>query len=319
MQSKAEAKPILLYIAGAGHSGSSLLDYLLGAAPDIVPLGEFHRLSIAPSERRCSCLDTIANCPYWEDLRHFHADRTATRLPSWEDLPLSLQPSTPRERMGRTLTLAAIVVGLRYPPRTKYSRGYQVVVQNSWEAYESIAIRHQAYAVVDSTKNPLRLFELYRSRPSQLYAIHLVRDGRAVAASQVRRTGASWLSAVLSWRATQFKVERALGAVKADRRLLVRYEDLCKHPEQEINRIREHIGLATKTRLDRIDREGHMIPGNPVLLSGITEVRRDDRWVDEIPSWAEGLFRILAGSKNRSFGYQSRVRVKRSVLRRFTQ
>lgn len=41
----------VVYIASVGHSGSSLLDALLGKHPQIAGTGEIHRLTITPDTR----------------------------------------------------------------------------------------------------------------------------------------------------------------------------------------------------------------------------------------------------------------------------
>ncbi|HAN27176.1 MAG TPA: hypothetical protein DCP75_05555 [Haliea salexigens] len=56
----------VLYIAGYGRSGSSILSRLLGAHADIVSLGEFGRLSVvANATVKCSCGETTEHCEFW--------------------------------------------------------------------------------------------------------------------------------------------------------------------------------------------------------------------------------------------------------------
>ncbi len=64
-----DATPVV-YIAGCGHSGSTLLALLLDSHPDIACVGE---TAVKPKIRRrgdaaaaeCSCGQTLANCPFW--------------------------------------------------------------------------------------------------------------------------------------------------------------------------------------------------------------------------------------------------------------
>lgn len=64
-------KQKILYIAGLGHSGSTILDLSLGSHPDIIGLGEIYTL--LDSERRknhyvsyCSCGRIATDCSFWE-------------------------------------------------------------------------------------------------------------------------------------------------------------------------------------------------------------------------------------------------------------
>lgn len=56
----------VLYIAGYGRSGSSILSRLLGAHADIVSLGEFGRLAgVVGATVTCSCGETTEQCEFW--------------------------------------------------------------------------------------------------------------------------------------------------------------------------------------------------------------------------------------------------------------
>lgn len=65
MTDLAAADPTLVYIGGYGHSGSTLLEYLLTGCADLVACGEVHAANGAPSTRKCTCGSTVAQCPVW--------------------------------------------------------------------------------------------------------------------------------------------------------------------------------------------------------------------------------------------------------------
>lgn len=56
----------LLYVGGYGHSGSTLLEFLLSSSPSVVACGEtagaVHKLTAA---RKCSCGMKAGDCPVW--------------------------------------------------------------------------------------------------------------------------------------------------------------------------------------------------------------------------------------------------------------
>jgi len=62
-----EHRPVVVYIAGSGRSGSTLLERMLGAAPGMVNIGElvdaFRR--VVPGDERCGCGDRFSACPFW--------------------------------------------------------------------------------------------------------------------------------------------------------------------------------------------------------------------------------------------------------------
>jgi len=62
----------MVFVAGLGHSGSTLLDIMLGCHERFTGLGEIY-LQVKPGEERwqrkheiqCSCWETMADCPFW--------------------------------------------------------------------------------------------------------------------------------------------------------------------------------------------------------------------------------------------------------------
>ncbi len=293
----------LLYVLGSGHSGSSLLDALLGLSPDTQSTGELHRLSLEPAERLCSCGATLDNCPYWTSIREFIASAEHTQIETWQQYPVSAQPDSRKERVARFLARASILPAVPNGFGT-WKRKDQLAASNTIVLAKAIANACTIKLVVDSTKNPQRLLSLIRCEPSiDLKIVYLVRDGRAVAASRVRRTGTPWRIAVLRWRLDQLKASTVIRKVK-DRVVLIRYEDYCADPLGTINIIRTHCNLHP---LDDLQIEegisAHMIPGNPILMDQINTIRPDDRWMNEHGPARECWFRLIAGRVARKFGY----------------
>src|SRR5215472_10332799 len=59
--------PTVIYIAGSGRSGSTLLERALGELPGVVNVGELmdlFRRTVAHGER-CGCGQSFADCPFW--------------------------------------------------------------------------------------------------------------------------------------------------------------------------------------------------------------------------------------------------------------
>lgn len=58
----------VIYIAGLYHTGSTLLDLLLGNLPNVIGLGEIFKCFHDKFEEQCSCGKTIENCPFWGEV-----------------------------------------------------------------------------------------------------------------------------------------------------------------------------------------------------------------------------------------------------------
>lgn len=294
---------MILYIASSGHSGSSLLDYLLGSQSDTLSTGEMHRLSLEPSRRLCSCGAALACCPHWEEVRQHHSKRLQRPIESWSSFPISAQPSGRSELLGRQLATLAAATGRKLPAAIPFAAKIRNAADNTWKLHDSLCDALGVTAVVDSTKNPLRLHSLLRSRPESLFVVHLVRDGRAVAASAVRRTNVDIEKAARHWKYTQIKLGVITRQLPDNRVLRTRYEDLCAHPQGVVDDIRQKIGFSTTGPILRTRRVHHMIPGNPILHQGISEVRLDERWKRELTGAQLSSFEHVAGKANRRFGY----------------
>ena len=65
---KAESMAKAVYIAGVGHSGSTLLDIVTGTIPRVFSTGEMTMFPLYINARgtRCSCGAAFRECPAWK-------------------------------------------------------------------------------------------------------------------------------------------------------------------------------------------------------------------------------------------------------------
>lgn len=227
-----DAEPLrVVYIAGAQHCGSTMLDAVLGAAPGARSLGEvggFHRHSEGAV---CDCGRPAASCSPCRDVVTKLADTSGLeRFGAVSRLPL-------KERRAHW----TVVGGAR---RREYARLADAV-------FDAAAAATGASILIDSSKNAGRAGALVHESRHDIRVVHLVRDGRSYLASKRRRAAAegrrvvpplalgTWLvKNLLLWSLLRRRVGR-------DRYLLCRYEDLIADPERELDRIGRFAGLDT--------------------------------------------------------------------------
>ena len=158
-------KPGMIYIAGYGRSGSTILDVLLGNHPDIFGAGELNKLFVLHRQADvCSCGSPLRACEFWRAV----LDRAFGDLPGMTV-----------EAAGR-LTLARE----RWPARQidgESGPGYTGL----WSALlEAILTESGKNWVVDSSKSGRnsrgRIGALTGLGLPALKVVHLVRDPRAV-------------------------------------------------------------------------------------------------------------------------------------------
>lgn len=308
----AENRTQLLYIAGSGRSGSTLLDRLLDGHPRVTGLGEVHRLSLQPSRRRCGCGETVNACPFWQKVIAEVASDLGLELQGWpEKFPTTIVRDQRHYGIGRpSLYNALLVAGsrklIRLAAKFSLTCGQHLRIgRNSWLLYDVIRQHTSAQVLVDSTKNAARMKLLYLLRPSAMKILHLVRDGRAVASSARRREGIPIAEGARSWRRANRHLEWAVRSIPEDCVLRIRYEDLCSDSRSVLMTICEFVQLefdASVLSASRVDY--HQIPGNPMLYEQKSvRIAEDRRWVTEFTAEDEETFWREAGRMNQRYGY----------------
>ena len=249
-------KPTILYIVGLGHSGSTLLDLLLGSHTQAVGLGELGVLSsrssegsreLALREQPCTCgTPSRLDCPFWGGVdRWLHEEHGTSLMKIALDAPL---------RSDRVAANRAL---------------YSTISELTGRRY-----------LVDSSKSRSRLRSLIEAQ-FDVRPIHLVREPHGVVYSNVRK-GRSWLHYSGHYASSTLKTHRLLAARP---HLLVRYEELAAEPEAVVRRIVEWVGLEFEPgQLCWTEFEHHQLSGNRMRFSGDPSIRLDR-------SWQEGLSR----------------------------
>ncbi len=87
-------KQKVIYIAGLGHSGTTILDMLLGAHPDIVGLGEvkatlqqnFEDIHKKKVIHICSCGKDMSECDFWSGFMKLNVSENASFVNRYENL-----------------------------------------------------------------------------------------------------------------------------------------------------------------------------------------------------------------------------------------
>jgi len=306
-----------IYICSAGHSGSTLLDLLIGSHSRVAPLGEIDHLSknIALNTL-CSCGAPVRSCTLWRKVvkrvgREIGVDVL--------DQPYSLHMGYPKattvvDRLHQTtayLLRRKLVLGLLYLQLragamilTPLTRRVDAAIDNNIRVFNAVRDILNVDTVVDSSKSYLKAVSLYRRLPEHVRIILLVRDGRAVLWSNLKR-GTSRATAVREWK-NQYN--RALPLltrhVPTDRLLLVRYEDLTAAPGDTLKTICSFVGLPFEdSMLEFRSQVHHVANGNRMRMSTSSIIRTDEEWVAKLMDDDRNYFERKAGGLNRTLGY----------------
>lgn len=280
----------IVYIAGAGRSGSTLLSRILGHFDDFVSPGELYFLwqERFTEERKCECGARLECCTFWEEVLSEIERRVGPIDPQ---KVLSLHRQVARTRHAPLM----MVPGLRrfLPLDDSY-------VELLRALYQSLAAVSGARVIVDASKMPSYGLVLREVLQTDLRVVHLVRDPRAVSFSWQRKrfnpaTGAQFgriplNQSALLWSVWNVMVERTGSGRSPVPYLRVRYEDFTNAPRDTIERILTFIDEPrdldavvddTQVWLDR----AHSVGGNPNRFqTGAIPLRTDRAWVESLPT-----------------------------------
>lgn len=280
----------VIYIAGSGRSGSTLLSRLLGSLDGIFNIGEGGRTWTRSDMRRtslhCSCGCLVENCPFWR---------------GWGDALPALE-----QAIGHKLRTRAALFS-KFGGDQQYA---DVLAEN----YRRIANRSMAECIVDSSKDPALAMLLALSKGIEPLFVHLVRDPRSVILSWSRKKAylepmPAW-EAALRWVLNNLVCER-LRLTVPERTVFLRYEDFLRDPSGTVRYILERAGLDQRP-VDHLAGRvkvglQHALAGNPdKLTDGVVEVRQPTIPMARGPQLAELVTWPLAAR----YGYAELRRVQ---------
>lgn len=135
--------------------------------------------------------------------------------------------------------------------------------------------------------------------------IYMVRDGRAVCNSHMRRAGVGMAQAVAAWKAEHRHHRLARLSIPSHRVTTVRYEEFAAHPADVLEGVCEWLGLPYEDSILDLDAERHVVGGNPVRFdaSRRSVIRIDERWRQELSENDLRVFSSRGAALNRRLGY----------------
>jgi hypothetical protein len=244
----------VLYIAGSGRSGSTLLSRLLGEVGGMVNVGQaaFHYAGQCPPIP-CGCGVAPHQCEFWKDI-----------------------PANPQlQELGQEFFRKRHFARLAFADYMGNPKARELMFALR-ELYQSLRRKTGAEVIVDCSKNPARAYMLARTPGVRLLVVHLIRSPYGVAASW--REPKEYLFHVPAWRAAlSWNFIQASSELMFRRRpvhhWVIRYEDLVESPGVFVEAIATAVlgrpvdcsflqGNRAKLKVQ------HMLAGNPDVFQG---------------------------------------------------
>jgi hypothetical protein len=303
----------VVFLAGLGRSGTTLLERALAELPGVQALGEVTHLwrrSLLEDEL-CGCGEAFSRCSYWKAVGDM-------AFGGWSNVDVAAV----EEAQDRAMRLRRVPELARGRPAVRPAA--VLLADHHQRVYDAASSVAGTPVVVDSSKNPALAYVLRRYSLVDLRVVHVVRDSRGVAYSWTKEVerpegrgggSARWMtryspaaSAALwlshNWATSML---RALETPV----MLVRYESFVEQPEQTLSSIARFADLEpSHSDFDFIEgtavtlRPAHTVSGNPLrFASGRLEMRADDAWRSQLAPRERILVSALTYPQLAHYGY----------------
>ncbi len=280
----------VLYIAGSGRSGSTIIDRILGQCDSFFSMGEIRYVweRNILENRFCGCGERFKDCPVWSEVMK-KAFGSFDGVDAQEMFDI-------REKYSKTRHIPNLML----PKSKSFHRNIQPYLESVEKIYKATKEVTGSKVLIDSSKFPSYAY-LLRTIPSvDFYVLHLVRDPRGVSYSwrkkkiepstgkkNERMVEIGPVKSTLIWGSWNLSIELMMGSDKS-RYMFLRYEDFVKHPRKSMQKVLRMIG-EDQNLLPFVDDRtvelgrNHTVSGNPNRFNeGPVEIRLDDAWRSKI-------------------------------------
>lgn len=294
----------VLYFAGSGRSGSTILNIILGNHPQIFGGGELQNMrQVYNANKICSCQALLINCEFWSAVMNdwiskIEDDDIDSGLKRWRDV----------EGVFSLKSWVKMFFGIG-----RNSEDFKKYLASTTEFYRIVQQHSKKEILVDISKNPLRAWALEKNPAIDLRMVHLVRDGRAVTWS-LKRTAERQNRKRPTWRAALFWViiNRMTSFVrtKVKHKTLIRYEDLIAEPDVILKKIGLMSGIDFSIIIKKIKsnedfRIEHIMAGNGIRKGNSIKFQATNlkSWMTKLKPGTKNLFKFLSFNSLRKFNY----------------
>lgn len=276
----------VLYVAGLGRSGSTILANSLGQIDGFFSAGELNFIwkHNVLENRLCGCGEPFHECPVWTRVM----DEAFGGMDG-----VDAREMMRRQSVGaRTRHIPAMLI--RSGEKTIRER-IEPLLDNTGKLYRAIGVVTGSRVIVDSSKEPAYGYTVGMIPDLDFYVLHLIRDSRAAAYSWQKKKPQpdtkdrefmhrhSPAKSAALWDSWNTAAE-ALWRRTPERYLRLRYEDFVANPRGSFEDILELIGEQGSELPLASEREvklgvSHTVSGNPNRFeTGAVELRPDHEW-----------------------------------------
>ena len=255
----------LLYIAGNGHSGSTIIDIILGSTKDYFSAGELTYITRDELKNEyCSCNELISDCEVWNKIFALWISNMNISYTKYNEL---------RNRYEGNKYFFKVLFYYFFP-----SKNFNFYVSNTKFLFEAIHLVTNASVIIDSSKISSRALILKKIAPVSI--IFLLRNFKGVLNSEKKNIKKDILNGIemnskpkktvsvfRNWFITNFTCNILTLFIKSQKLFFL---DFIKNPRILIN-INHYL---TENMLSKKYKADHMIAGNSIRLKSPQKIKK---------------------------------------------
>lgn len=309
----------IIFIVGAGRSGSTILDKTLGGHSKVFSLGEIGNLikQYKQGNALCGCSVIMQDCEFWNPL--------LDDFSKIYNCDLREAPDYFMERLYTPKGFDKILNRLRSILLMKgWYHGFgpsKFKLEFFRNIYNCVLEKTNAEVLIDSSKaigRALLLSEFLVDYES--WFIFLVRDGRGVLHSMQKKYERLVIGdeviiiptekivpaedCIRGWEITNKRILKLLKTFGQGRDISLKYEDFANDPVTELTRILERVGLNYESSmLNLSENVNHIVGSNLSKISAKEILPPSESWKTDLSADLLREFELTAGKLSRKLGY----------------
>ncbi len=288
----------IIYIAGYGRSGSTLLERILGSNDYLFGLGEVKFIfdSLINGNSFCSCGKKVQNCDYWGKVIK------ETGLED-NDVIKGFEKMRKESEYFHTLIFKLF---------NSDQKRYIKLIDDLYNNIIKYASPETKY-IIDSSKTARDSFfrPFILSKEFNVKIIHLIRDGRGCMWSNIKGSNRKMekgldpnlkfpsLRTSISWTLANLSPHLYYMTHKRDNYIRVKYENLVEYPKKTLEDIGDYLSVDLTEQINMLENQkviplGHQLAGNRLRKKRKIILKNDNEWKEKLNLYNRVIFGLFS-------------------------
>lgn len=292
------------FVLCPAYHGATLFALLLNNHSRISSLGD--AIPRKSYDQRCSCGRLVSECGFWQNIEKMVVNRAAEK----QEYLLPMEPTLCSNQVLNNFLnkgLAALSLCSTLKVWTLIGKNGREYVRTYESFYETVCSIHKTGIFVEGSKNLIEplLVRAFAKDASLLKVLHLTRDPRGYFWSQRKYHSQMTLQkAAIKWNRYHWAVERFRRFIPASNYLFLRYEDLCRQPDEIMRQVFNFLQVEPEEVCHApLNRRKHHLMGNKMLFEFDGTIKYDTKWQKPLSEREQKTLLTLTKPLSSKFGY----------------